>query len=59
MLTKGKMGQDELSILNIYAPNPRVLITIEVMLPNLKIHSETYNSSGRLNNRFTPMYSLS
>jgi exonuclease III len=38
MLIKGKVFQDEFSILNIYTPNARAAIFIKETIVNLKIH---------------------
>ena len=45
---KGKILQEELSILNIYAPNARAATLIKDTLVKLKAHIAPHNNSGRL-----------
>ena len=47
ILTKGKIFQDELAILNIYAPNTRAAIFIKEILVKLKAHCNSHNNSGK------------
>ena len=42
ILIKGKISQEELSILNIYAPNTRVAIFIKETLVKFKAHIASY-----------------
>jgi hypothetical protein len=42
ILVKGKIYQEKFSIINIYAPNVRVLTFIKEMLLKLKAHIEPY-----------------
>ena len=48
---KGKVFQDELSILNIYVPNAWAATFIKVILVKLKAHIAPHNNSGRLQHR--------
>jgi exonuclease III len=48
ILVKGKILQEELSILNIYTPNTRAATFIKVTLVKLKTHCTSHNNSGRL-----------
>ena len=47
-LIKGKMFEDELSRLNIYAPNARMCIFTKESLLKLKAHIAPHNNRGRL-----------
>ena len=48
ILIKVKILQEEISILNIYAPNARAATFIKETLEKLKAHIATHNNSGRL-----------
>jgi hypothetical protein len=48
ILIKGKILQEELWILNIYAPNTKAAIFIKETLVKLKAHIAPHNNSGRL-----------
>jgi hypothetical protein len=47
LLIKGKIYQDELSILNIYAPNARASTFIKETAENQSIHCTSHNNIGR------------
>ena len=48
MLIKGKIYQDELSILNIYDPSARAATFIKGILVKLKAHIAPHINNGRL-----------
>jgi hypothetical protein len=48
ILIKVKIFQNELFILNIYAPNARASMLIKETLVKLKVHIALHNNSGRL-----------
>ena len=47
ILIKGKINQDELSILNIYAPNARTSTFIKETVGKVKAHISLHINSGR------------
>jgi exonuclease III len=57
ILIKGKIYQDELSILNIYAPNSRAAAFIKEALVKLQVHIATHTIIvGEFNTPFSQMH---